>query len=673
MPAEILAPVSGMETARAAVFHGADAVFVGFPGFNARRREADLDFGELARVVAFCHLWGVRVYFAMNVLVRESEMERMEGVLREGLALAPDALIVQDMGLARLVRALCPAMPLHASTQMTVASAQAARALAEAGFSRVVLARENSIEEIAQIHAAVPQMELEVFTHGALCVSYSGQCLASAMIGGRSANRGECAQCCRLPWTLLKDGQPVDLRKRSYLTYLLSLKDLSAVEHLDALERAGVASFKIEGRLKSPEYVAAACLAHARRKMNAGARVFFSRGQGRGWLFGRDANAEIFTGRTAGAVGEFLGAVERAHGKAIWVRTDTELHAGDGLLFLGHGGASVFLAARDGKLLKIDLLSSFSGELPPVGCAVYRNASPRLEKEIMAQEELPVIDLKVKLYGRPGEPLSFSALGRAVSLESPLEVAERPAGLAAIEAECKKWHGTPFVCAECEMDIEGAFVNAKMVRKLRQAWLAAGEPVPPVMRPVDWNALAGEFPIAPAFPEGQLEALPATLQVFRQGEEALVRELAESRPEAILVQSLGALAVLRGMDLGGTRLVAGPAFGASNALTVAWLLSLGCSAVVPALDLPPAELARLKSRCGGALWLARTSRVPAFHMEFCPVTAYGGNGKRFPACGSPCKRHRWQLQDHKGAVFEISSDAACRTTVWMGTFLNSLP
>src|SRR5580698_168642 len=253
---ELLAPAGDWECAKAAVENGADAIYFGLERFNARMRANNFTEADLPKLMEFLHRRGVRGYVTFNTLVFANEMAEAEQYLRTLIAAGVDAAIVQDVGVCRLIRKLSPDFPIHASTQMTVTSAAGVEFARELGCELVVLARECSIKEIEKIQAtqgAQTPLPLEVFVHGALCVAYSGQCLTSEALGGRSANRGECAQACRMPYELVSDGQTVPLGDRRYL---LSPQDLSGLEVLPDLARAGVASLKIEGRLKSPEYVA---------------------------------------------------------------------------------------------------------------------------------------------------------------------------------------------------------------------------------------------------------------------------------------------------------------------------------------------------------------------------------------------------------------------------------
>jgi len=255
---EILAPVGNEEMLRAAVFSGADAVYLGFSGFNARTSANNFDADTLKDAVRFCHARGVAVHVALNTTVYGGELPALEAAIRAVAASGADAVICQDLAVATLIGRIAPQLPRHGSTQMSVHSLQGALELKELGFTRVVLARELSLPEVEHItkHCGI---ETECFVHGALCMCVSGQCYMSAFLGGRSGNRGSCAGPCRLPFeaNALPEGKPGRLHH-------LSLKDNSVIDKLDKLQALGVASAKIEGRLRTPEYVAAAvsaCLA----------------------------------------------------------------------------------------------------------------------------------------------------------------------------------------------------------------------------------------------------------------------------------------------------------------------------------------------------------------------------------------------------------------------------
>jgi len=243
---EILAPAGGMDSIYAAVRSGADAVYIGAKEFSARASAHNFSIEEMRECTAYCHQRGVKVYLALNTILFDDEMQEALDLAMNAAKVDIDAIIIQDMGLVTLIQQAIPDLPLHASTQMTVHTPYGARALYEMGFKRVVVSRELSLDEIEEIHAFCPDVELEVFVHGALCMCVSGQCYFSAMLGGRSANRGMCAQPCRLP---MRYGDN---------DHALSLKDNGGLAYLQRLQEIGVVSAKIEGRMKRPEYVAAA-------------------------------------------------------------------------------------------------------------------------------------------------------------------------------------------------------------------------------------------------------------------------------------------------------------------------------------------------------------------------------------------------------------------------------
>ena len=243
---ELLSPAGSMEALRAAVQNGANAVYLGYDRFNARMGAQNFSADELQEAIVYCHVRGVQVHLTLNTLVSDREMARAAEVIRAAAVFGVDAFIVQDLGMVQLCKEIAPSVPVHASTQMSIHSLEGVVAAAELGCSRVVLARELPMEQIRHICRRSP-VEIEVFVHGALCMCYSGQCYLSSVIGRRSGNRGQCAQPCRLPY---------GYGRFEATRYPLSLKDNCLIEHVRELERMGVASVKIEGRMKRPEYVA---------------------------------------------------------------------------------------------------------------------------------------------------------------------------------------------------------------------------------------------------------------------------------------------------------------------------------------------------------------------------------------------------------------------------------
>ncbi len=346
---ELLAPARDAACGMEAVDHGADAVYIGAPKFGARAAAAN-PLADIAALTDYAHLYGVRVYVTVNTILKDEELQEAERLIDDLYGMGVDALIVQDMGITQLS---LPPIPLHASTQTDNRTPDKVRFLADAGFRRVVLARELSLHEIESIHRACPDVSLEVFVHGALCVSYSGQCYASQACFGRSANRGECAQFCRLPFSLVDaDGKPVVRDK-----HLLSLKDLNQIGLLEQLLDAGATSLKIEGRLKDVAYVKNITAAYrqkldeilARRPEYARAssgrcrytftpcpEKSFSRGFTHYFLQGRKRDIASFD--TPKSRGEAMGTVKEQRGRWIGVAGGKPFHNGDGVCYLDGQG-----------------------------------------------------------------------------------------------------------------------------------------------------------------------------------------------------------------------------------------------------------------------------------------------------------------------------------------------
>ena len=355
---ELLAPAGDFDCVRAAVENGADAVNFGLDsGFNARARAANISLADLPEVMRFVHRRGVKGYVTLNTLVFSDELVEMERTVHAVAAAGVDAVLVQDLGVVRLIRAICPDLPIHASTQMTLTSAECIRFVESLGVERVVLARELAIDDVRKIHADTA-MPLEVFAHGALCVAYSGQCLTSESLGGRSANRGQCAQACRMTYELVCDGQDIDLGEQKYL---LSPQDLAAFDLVPDLIAADVTCFKIEGRLKTPEYVAN-ITRHYRQAIDAALagkpveftprdveemELSFSRGFSHGWLDG-DNHKRLVPGLSSAKRGVLLGSVRNVRRDRVEVELAARIKPGDGIVFAGNR-AHVGESLRDSR------------------------------------------------------------------------------------------------------------------------------------------------------------------------------------------------------------------------------------------------------------------------------------------------------------------------------------
>jgi putative protease len=488
---ELLAPAGDWECVRAAVENGADAVYFGLEKFNARMRANNFTVADLPRLMEFLHRRGVKGYVTFNILVFQNELADAEKYLRSIIAAGVDAAIVQDIGVCRLIRELSPDFPIHASTQMTVTSAAGIEFAKDLGCNLVVLARECSIAEIEKIHdasAATFQIPLEVFVHGALCVAYSGQCLTSESLGGRSANRGECAQACRMPYELISDGQPVPLGDKKYL---LSPQDLAGVEVLPELVRAGVASLKIEGRLKSPEYVASITRVYRAALDKIAAQQFsgvppkdryelemsFSRGLFTGWFGGND-NQKLVHARFGKKRGVYLGEVKKIVRDGVIVNLAAPVKPGDGIVFdagnpteTEEGGRVYEVQEPRFKIVGEKLTELRFGYKDVdflrvrVGDKIWKTNDPELDKNLrqtFAGEKIRFQrSIEIEVHGLAGKPLTLIARdeeGHVAKVESamPLAAAEKtPLTEEKLRDQLGRLGGTPFKLGELKNFLTG--------------------------------------------------------------------------------------------------------------------------------------------------------------------------------------------------------------------------
>ena len=453
---------------------GADAVYFGIPGFNARARATNFETGALGETLSYLHGHGVRGYVTLNTLVFDDELPRLEAAVRACAEAGADAVIVQDLGVARLVRAIAPGLPIHASTQMTCTDAASVELAHSLGASRVILARELSLEDIRAIRAQ-SHVELEVFVHGALCIAYSGQCLTSEAIGGRSANRGACAQACRLPYQLVVDGVLRDLGDEAYL---LSPQDLEASAVVPELIALGISSLKIEGRLKGPAYVAATTKLYraaidgaVTSEIRETALQTFTRGSGTGFFEGID-HQRLVDGRTCDhhglEIGKSVGA-RRIDGKTwITVRATTPIAPGDGVLvegaFAGEGeiGGRVWAveSESESESLRLWLGPDKRVNDVPSGRRVFRTNDPRATKA--ALDVVPArIPMDVRMTGVIGQRPTLHAITdrgvRAlVTLDAELLAADRtPLDAAMLRDKLDRLGETPFSLRDVSIDVEG--------------------------------------------------------------------------------------------------------------------------------------------------------------------------------------------------------------------------
>ena len=553
-PIELLAPAKNLECGLAAVEHGADAVYIGAPRFGARAAAGN-SLEDIARLVEYAHVYGVRVYVTVNTILKDEELSETERLIHDLYRIGVDALIVQDMGITRLS---LPPIPLHASTQMDNRTPEKVRFLAEAGFRQVVLARELSLEEIRHIHEACPETSLEVFVHGALCVSYSGQCYASQACFGRSANRGECAQFCRLPFTLVDaDGKTIVRDK-----HLLSLKDLNQSDRLEQLLDAGASSLKIEGRLKDVTYVKNVTAAYRQcldkvlsrrgeyvRSSSGSCRYAFtpqldksfSRGFTHYFLQGRGEDVASFD--TPKSLGEEMGTLKEQRGNSFTVAGVKPFHNGDGICYLdAQGCLQGFRVNRveDNRIFP-------AGAVPriPPRTRLYRNFDQEFEKLLARKSAERKIALRWALWDTPQ---GFALLAededgnRAVRSFAYAKEQARSPQEANVRIQLGKLGNTPFeAVGEADIQLSGNwFLPASVVtdwrrqvvdrllevRRIRyrrelQVWKPTAHPFPVSSLTYLGNVMNGEarhfyrdHGVASVAPAYEVQAVPGAVLMF---------------------------------------------------------------------------------------------------------------------------------------------------------------
>ena len=477
---ELLAPAKNLECGMAAIDHGADAVYIGAPKFGARAAAVN-SLEDIAALVEYAHLYNVRIYVTVNTILKDEELKETEEMIRALYRVGVDALIVQDMGIAGLE---LPPIPLHASTQMDNRTAEKVRFLADAGFRQVVLARELSLREIGKIHEACPDVPLEIFVHGALCVSYSGQCYVSQACFGRSANRGECAQFCRLPFSLVDSNDRVIAKDK----HLLSLKDLNQSEELEALLDAGASSFKIEGRLKDVSYVKNVTAAYrqkldailARRKeyvrASSGSCRYafkpqldksFRRGFTHYFLHGR--TRDVFSFDTPKSLGEEMGTMKEARGNYLTVAGLKSFNNGDGVCYIDEQGK-----LQGFRINRVEGNKLYPQEMPRIKprTVLYRNFDQEFEKILARRSSERKMAVAIRL--------ADTAFGFALTLTDEddnrvtlsLPRAKEPARTPQeenLKTQLAKLGNTPFEAERVDIDFtENWFLPASVLADFRR-------------------------------------------------------------------------------------------------------------------------------------------------------------------------------------------------------------
>ena len=476
---ELLAPAKDYETGIAAINYGADAVYIGAARFGARQAAGN-SVEDIARLVDYAHIFGVKVYVTLNTIIYDEEIAAVEKLVQELYDAGVDALIVQDMGIAGMN---IPPIPLHASTQMDNRTVEKVKFLSDVGFPRVVLARELTLEQIKEIHTAVPQTELEVFVHGALCVSYSGQCYASQYCYGRSANRGACAQFCRLPFDLVDTEGKVVVRDR----HLLSLKDMNRSSSIEEMLDAGVTSFKIEGRLKDASYVKN-ITAYYREKLDtvfARRKEYERASQGKSYpqftpapeksfnrgftdymLHGSKENMTSF--ESPKSKGEYIGRVKFVS-RYYFTIIGGDFNNGDGACFVGEDGK-----LHGFRINKVEGNRIYPQTMPQIesGNELYRNYDCDFER-LLSRPDAPrriAISLLFSdsAFGFSLQAVDESGVEHCVEIPFKKEVA-RSSQRDNIINQLGKWGNTPFEVSNVDVKLsDDWFVPSSLLSEMRR-------------------------------------------------------------------------------------------------------------------------------------------------------------------------------------------------------------
>lgn len=457
---EILAPAGDKNSVLAAVNAGTDAVYLGLKAYSARSSAENFDYENFEEISKYCHLFGVKVYVALNTLVKNAELEDFITSAVTAWNKGADALIISDVFLGKFLKENCPEIVLHLSTQAGVCNACGARLAKEYGFSRVILARETVIEDIEEIAKII---ETEVFVQGALCTCFSGQCYLSSFAGGNSGNRGKCKQPCRKKYSIDRDGFEES-------AYRLSLSDLSVGENIERLISAGVASFKIEGRMRRPEYVAAAVNYYRNLLKNredaadlSDLKRTFNRGNyTKGLAFGQDKS--FISPQVQGHIGEFVGVIKVENGKFI-CQSRQKFVKGDGFKILRSGnevgGASYICDTKNGFIV------STSARLKN-GDKVFITTDTALNSRLLAVERKLPVRLKINLFA--GRKAEVVINGRGYTGDKPLEAAQsRPLTVEDIKNAFKKVDKYPFEVSFGEVNTDGVFMPASVLNALRRS------------------------------------------------------------------------------------------------------------------------------------------------------------------------------------------------------------
>lgn len=714
-PIEILAPSGSKASMIGAINAGANAIYLAGKRFGARAYANNFEDHDLYEVIRYAHLRGVLVYVAINTLIYDDEIDALLEYTDALVKHDVDAFIVQDLGVIDLLTKRYPKTDIHASTQVNTHNIHQVRFLKKLGVKRIVLARETPIELIRQIKKQV-DIEIEVFVHGALCVCFSGNCLMSSMQGGRSGNRGECAQPCRLPYTLLKQGKPV-----SDMSYLLSTKDLMTLEYVDQLIEAGIDSLKIEGRMRKPEYVIQAVLsyrkaiqAYQEKRSNPihddviKLKKVFNREFTKGYLFDEQPN-DINHDYRPNHMGIELGTVIDYADHKVTIRLDDTLEINDGYRIVGttdYGntvsriikGSELVRKANKGDLIKLDVT-----EMIEKGSRVLKTLDSGLESSLepYLDEQYKTIGILGHVVARSNEPMTLMISDHhhhvTVSAQETLKPAlSKPVDRSQIADQISKLGNTPFYFESLSMDTdEQSFIPIKMMNTLRREAIEklSALRMSRDQKPIDTTLDSFCLPMdhepritLKVTTKKQLdEAIKSDIQVIYY--EDIIKDVTPSsrlipvkkriqihaedhQAKSLLVHEIGSLETKKPDQL----MFTDEFMNVTNRYTVRLLSSLGVSRVTLSPELTKERIQTLFKSYQATyhevpgLELVIYGRVDVMISKYCPIAK---TYKTKQNCHL-CEMHQYHLMDRLGLQFPLINDGHCHLRILNHKALNLL-
>jgi putative protease len=730
---ELLLPVGSEEMLLAAIHGGADAVYIGAPSFNARGRSTDFSIEELDSMIKLAHLYGVKVFLALNVVIFEDELDELVELIYRLIDISPDAFIVQDIGVAKIIRSISEEVVIHGSTQMTMTNADAINLLEDLNIKRFVLGRENSLEEI-QLIRNLTDKELEVFIHGALCVSYSGQCFTSESLGGRSANRGQCAQSCRFEYQMIVDGIA---SKSIDKEYLVSPKDLCGINEATKLQAIGVDSLKVEGRLKGPGYVMSTAQNYQSvlngDQINFDQRIKelsieYSRGFFSGWLNGVD-HQQLVEGSYSAHRGLEVGTVLKVQDGKLHIHSTQNLKAGDGLLIVKGKesiGAKIFKVQMINSVYHVELMNQKFRDDQFKSARVFLNGDANQEKELKKRwtmrenkKRIP-ITINIAEINHQIELIVSDGLNeiRLNHSKNPEKIISREK----TETELLSLSHTPFYAKNIATTLSAISldfkdlkkIKAEMIQKLSDVrtrsfehkinkvslkknsnkenptevklnvLLRSSEQVEgmSMLASFPYNKMIGSVILDFEFGKDYAQSVCklkelgfttciATTRILKPKEYYNFKIIERANPDEVLVRNLGALNYFKNKNF---RILGDFSLNVTNSVSFNYLIDKGLERINLSYDMNRFQVMNLIKN----LEMPHKAEVtihqfmPEFHMEHCVFAAFLSNGSSYKDCGKPCEKHNVELKDPYGNFHVLKADHECRNTLYRASAQSSM-